>query len=155
MGLLLEFYAGPADAIGAAFTEGERSALRDGSLAHAYADLSLRVGPEALDILSEQAGILLDREPLLLLDCLERSLGGTEGENGADLVSRTWVEFVAAVPVSSAAELSRRWLEAFAAENDEELDVDSPDAAAAVAALIRLCNQALERRSDVVFGWSL
>jgi hypothetical protein len=92
---------------------------------------------------------------VLLLDSLERTVGGTEGESGADVVSRTWLEAVAAVPVSSAAELSKKWMEAFAAENDEEVETDSPDAAAAIASLIRLCQSALERHTEVVFAWYL
>jgi len=44
MGLSLEFYAGQADQVGAAFTNIEFDGLRDGSLAHSYADLSLHIG---------------------------------------------------------------------------------------------------------------
>jgi len=153
MGVSLEFYAGDAEAIGAAITHGQFDGLRRSTLAHAYADLSLHLGADALDTLSEQVAVLTGREEVLLLDSLERSVGGTEGESGAEVVSPEWVEMMAAVPVSSAAELSRKWLEAFAAENEEELETESPDAATAITALIRLCQSALERGTEVVFAW--
>lgn len=50
MGLSLEFYAGTPAAIGKAFTAVELELLRDGSLAHGYADLSLHLSPDHLDL---------------------------------------------------------------------------------------------------------
>ncbi len=87
MGLSLEFYAGDADSIGAAFSEVEFEGLRNGTLAHSYADLSLHLSPTDLDILSEQIGALLRQPSILLLDSLERTVGGTEGESSADVVA--------------------------------------------------------------------
>lgn len=155
MGLSIEIYAGNADAIGHAFTEIEYEGLRDGTIAHSYADFSLHISVADLDVLSEQAAGTLDREPIRLLESLERHVGGTPDESSADMVSRGWVEFIAAVPKESASELSAVWLSAVMAETGEEIDVHSPDAARAVEALIALCHESITRRTDVVFAWYL
>lgn len=55
MGLSMEFYAGVPEDIGRAFTEYELDGLRDGSTAHAYADLSLHLSPDHLDLLCRDA----------------------------------------------------------------------------------------------------
>ena len=155
MGLSIEFYAGNADAIGRAFTDYEFEGLRDGSIAHSYADFSLHVSVADLDVLSEQIAVLLDREPVRLLDSLEKHVGGTPDESGADMVARAWVEFVAAVPHESASRLSVLWLSAVMAETGEEIDVDSPDAKRAVDELLSLCRASLAKVTDVVFAWYL
>ncbi len=95
MGLSLEFYAGDADKIGQAFSDVEFEVIRDGTLAHSYADFSLHISPTDLDILSEQAAGMLERPPILLLDSLGRHVGGTPDESSADVVSQAWVEFIA------------------------------------------------------------
>jgi hypothetical protein len=56
MGLSLEFYAGDPDKIGSACTEIALERLRDGTLAHSYADLSLHLSLTNLDNLSEEIG---------------------------------------------------------------------------------------------------
>jgi hypothetical protein len=155
MGLSIEFYAGEADAIGAAFTDVRLEGLRDGSIAHSYADFSLHISVTDLDVLSEQAAGMLAREPVRLLESLGRHVGGTADESSADVVARTWVEFIAAVPKGSASELSAVWLSAVMMETGEEIDVHSPDAARAVEELIQLCCESLARRTDVVFAWYL
>jgi hypothetical protein len=155
MGLSIEFYAGNADAIGKAFTEIEFEGLRDGSIASGYADFSLHISVADLDILSEQAAGLIGREPIRLLDSLERHVGGTPDESSADVVDRQWVDFIAAVPKESASELSALWLSGVMAETGEEIDVHSPDAGRAVKKLIELCLDSLASRTEVVFAWYL
>ena len=155
MSFLIEFYAGDANEIGRAFSEDDFEALRNGNLAHSYADFSLHISPTDLDILSEQAAGLLERPPVLLLDSLGRNVGGTPEESSAEVVSPAWVEFIAALPAEAAAELSSVWLSAVMAECGEEIDTNSPDAARAVGDLLSLCSEALTRRSDVVFAWHL
>jgi hypothetical protein len=155
MGVSLEFYAGDADKIGHAFSDVEFEAIRDGTLAHSYADFSLHISPTDLDILSEQAAGILGRPPILLLDSLERHVGGTPDESSADVVSRAWVEFIAAVPEESASRLSSLWLSAVMAESGDKIDAGCPDAARAVGNLLSLCRGALTRRTDVVFAWYL
>ena len=149
MGLSIEFYAGDPEAIGAAFSEIKLDQLRDGTVAHSYADLSLHVSLTDLDILSEEIGAVLGKPPIRLLDSLGHRVGGTPEESEANVVSTDWVAAVSAVPPSEATELSRRWLKAVATELGEETDAESPDAAAAVSALIGLC------RDAIVFAWYL
>jgi hypothetical protein len=155
MGLQLEFYAGDPDKIGPAFTDIELDGLRDGTLAHSYADLSLHISPTDLDILSEQIGVVLGQPPVLLLDSLERSIGGTPDESGASIVSPEWVAAVAAVPSASAAKLTSQWLASVAAESGGEVVTDSSDAVAAVSSLISLCREASARSTPVIFAWYL
>jgi hypothetical protein len=155
MGLSVEFYAGNPDEIGPAFTEIEFEGLRDGTVAHSYADLSLHLSLTDFDILSEQIGVLLGRPPILLLDSLEGSIGGTPDESDAAVVSPEWVAVVAAVPAESASSLTSQWLRAVADESGEEVVTDSPEAVGAVASLLDLCRQALARGSRVVFAWYL
>ena len=155
MGLSLEFYAGDADKIGQAFSGVEFEGLRNGTLAHSYADFSLHISPTDLDILSEQAAGLLGRPPILLLDSLERHVGGTPDESSADVISRAWIEFIAAVPKESASHLSGVWLSAVMAESGDEIDTGSADAVRAIGDLFSLCREALARRTDVVFAWYL
>ena len=155
MGLSLEFYAGDAKLIGQAFSGFDFEQLRNGSLAHSYADFSLHISPLDLNVLSEQAAGLLGRPPVLLLKSLERHVGGSPEESSADAVSRAWVELFAAVPAESASRLSSIWLSAVMAKSREEIDTGSPDAARAVEALLSLCREALARRTDVVFVWYL
>jgi hypothetical protein len=71
MGLSIEFYAGDPGQIGRAFTECEMDGLRDGSVAHSYADLSLHLSPDHLELLSEAVAASTGRAPVLLFDCIE------------------------------------------------------------------------------------
>jgi hypothetical protein len=155
VGLSMEFYAGDPKRIGAAFSEIKLDKLRDGSLAHSYADLSLHLSLTDLDILSEEIGALLGNPPVRLLDSLDRRVGGTPEESEANVVSQDWVVAVSAVPPASAGELSRRWLKAVATESGEEIDPENPDAAAAVSSLLSLCREATARGTSVVFAWYL
>jgi hypothetical protein len=155
MGLSVEFYAGDPDKIGPAFTDIELDGLRDGTLAHSYADLSLHLSLTDFDIFSERVGAILCRPPVLLLDSLEDSIGGTPEESDAAVVSADWVAAVAAVPIESTAPLTSQWLRAVANESGEEVVTDSPEAVDAVSSLIELCRQALTLGTRVVFAWYL
>jgi hypothetical protein len=154
MGLSVEFYAGHPETIGPAFTAYELNSLRDG-IAHSYADLSLHLSLTDFDILSEQVGAILGRPPILLLDSLEDSIGGTPDESDAAVVSADWVSSVAAVPPDSAAQLTSQWLHAVADESGDEVVTDSPQAVIAVSSLLDLCRQSLARGTRVVFAWYL
>ena len=154
MGLLMEFYAGsPAD-IGRALDASDHEALRDGSLAHGHADLSLHLSPDHLDVLSEEVAACTGSAPLLLLDSLEDHLGGTE-DWSAEVVSLAWVEAVAAIPDASIAALARSWRAAVAKELGEPTMTAGDDAVQAVEALVRLCREASQRKTRVVFAWFL
>jgi hypothetical protein len=155
MGLSMEFYAGSAADIGKAFTAMELEGLRDGSLAHAYADLSLHLSPDHLDILSEEVAASLGREPLLLLDSLEAHVGGTDGESSAEVVATRWVETMAATAAPSIAKLVESWMATVAEEVGDPSIVAGPDAVAAVKALVQLCREATRRKTQVVFAWYL
>jgi hypothetical protein len=155
MSLQLEFYAGDPAVIGPAFTEIEFDGLRDGTVAHSYADLSLHLSPTDLDILSEQAASLVGNNIPNLLDSLEGSIGGTPGESDASLVAAEWVKGISQVEMHRCAEFTKRWLEAVAAESGDDVVTDCPDAVTAVERLVMLCRDSIARSSRVVFAWYL
>jgi hypothetical protein len=154
MGLSLEFYAGDAAAIGADFTAIEFGGLRDGTRALAYADFSLHLSPTDLDLLSEVLAECLGLRPLLLNDSLIRTVGGIEGEGGADVVDPAWVRMVAAADEATAPVLAGEWIARVGEACGQELEVTA-DAVRAVHELIRLCKLAVRRGVDVVHTWYL
>src|SRR5262249_25551990 len=141
MGLSLEFYAGDAAVIGADFAAHEWDGLRDGTRARAYADFSLHLSPADLDILSEVIAETSGTEPLLLNDSLVRTVGGTEGESGAEVVDPAWVRMVAKTDEGAAPDLTALWVKRVGEEYGQELEVTA-DAVRAVRELISLCRLA-------------
>lgn len=155
MGLSMEFYAGRPEDIGRAFTECNLEALRDGSLAHAYADLSLHLSADHLDLLSEEVAVALGRPPVILFESLEEHVGGTDGESSAEVVADAWVRLIAATPDALVPSVVHRWMAAVAREVGDPSITATADAERAVGALVRLCREAAQRRTRVVFGWYL
>jgi hypothetical protein len=156
MGLSLEFYAGDAEVIGEAVSDVELDQIRDGTRALAYADLSLHLTPEDLDLLSEIMAARLGVEPLLLSECLIREVGAIDdGEGGgADVVDPAWVEMVSSVPERDSGEVTSGWLDVVAKARDDELEVTEA-AIQAVGSLIRLCKTAKAVGAQVVHVWYL
>jgi hypothetical protein len=154
MGLSLEFYAGDADAIGADFTAIEFDGLRDGTRARAYADFSLHLSPTDLDLLSAVIAEHVGAAPLALTDSLVRTVGGFEGEGGAEVVDLAWVRMVASADEAAAPELAAEWIGRVGAECGQQLPV-TRDAVRAVRELIRLCRVASREGVEVVHTWYL
>jgi hypothetical protein len=154
MGLSLEFYAGDAASIGEDFSAIEFDSLRDGTRARAYADFSLHFSAVDLDTLSavvaESIGVL----PVLLQDSLGQTVGGFEGEGGAEVVDLVWVRMVAAADESAAPELAAQWIGRVGADSRQQLTV-TPEAERAVRELIGLCRLAVREGVEVVHTWYL
>src|SRR4051812_14074744 len=95
MGLSLEFYAGDSAAIGVAFSDFEED-WHDGPVL-AYADFSLHLSLDHLDLLSEAVAEPLALESLPLTGCLGAEVGALDaGETGAaHILDRAWVGRVA------------------------------------------------------------
>jgi hypothetical protein len=155
MGLSLEFYAGDAQVIGEAFTDVDLDDLRDGKLAHSYADFSLHIPLEDLDILSEQIGTLTGGPVILFLDSLGEIVGGTDGESSAQVVDDRWVQYVASVPLELTNKLTADWLKAASEKVGEDYGDGSDGAASALLDLVMLCRSAIAQKSTVVFAWYL
>lgn len=153
MGLLMEFYAGNGQEIGAAFTEGDFDRLS--ALPLAQADFSLHLSPTDLDILSETAFEMMGRTPIGLLDSLKASVGGNDEENGADVVSESWVAGFAAFPDERVHELALRWMTAVAEDHGEPGIGVTPDSLQAIRELINVCRLAEREKVDVVHTWAL
>src|SRR5262245_19570618 len=96
MSLLMEFHAGDAEAIGAAFKTRGFAGPRNSGGARAYADFSIHLSPTDLDILSEVIAERVGAEPLLLNDSLVRTVGGDPNSGTAEVVSPEWAKMVAA-----------------------------------------------------------
>jgi hypothetical protein len=156
MGLSLEFYAGDAEAIGESVSKVELDGIRDGSQSLAYADLSLHLAAEDLDLLSEVIAARLGIKPLLLSDCLLGEVGSIDdGEGGgANVVDPAWVAMVASLHEQDPGEVTSRWIESLAEAHDEDLEVTEA-AIQAVGSLIRLCKAAKAKRAEVVHVWYL
>ena len=154
MSVSLEFYAGDADSIGADFTASAFDGLREGTRARAWADFSIHLSPSDLDILSEVIAERVGTEPLLLNDCLVRTVGGDGDERSAEVVSPDWVRMVAAVGGTPAREIAATWIEQVGEEHGEEYEL-SPEAVRAVEELVRLCQLAEQEDLAVVHTWHL
>jgi hypothetical protein len=154
MGLSIEFYAGDAETIGTAFSAVDFEQLRDGRKAIAYADLSLHVGVEDLDLLSAGIADHVHRPLIALLDSLGANVGVIEGEGSADVVDRGWVTLVSALEVADAPAVAAEWMRQVGESRGERLG-PTDCASKAVGQLIVLCKKALIERADVVCVWYL
>jgi hypothetical protein len=154
MGQLLGFYAGDADAIGAAYEDHESDGLTDENIVRAHADFSLHVTPVDIDFLVEVIAERAGGTARPLMDSFTRLVGGDPDERSAHLVDPTWVQIVAGADDGQAPDLAAEWIKRVGAEYGETLDV-SPEAVQAVGELIRLCRLAAKEKLDVVFTWSL
>lgn len=153
MGVLLAFYAGDADPIGAAFTASGFAQLRSGASARAYVDFSLHLSSDDLDTLSEVIAKHVGQPPLLLNDHLLRKVGGTGETSEAWEVDSAWVQLVAAANQADAAALAQEWIAILASYYQEALEV-SPEAVDAIEQLIQLCRLAVKDNLAVVHTWA-
>jgi|HubBroStandDraft_6_1064221.scaffolds.fasta_scaffold11914_6 hypothetical protein len=153
MGQLLGFYAGDADAIGAAY-EDDSDSLADEDFVRAHADFSLHVTPLDIDFLVEAIAERTGGTARPLEESFTRLVGGDPEERSAHVVDPTWVQLVAGADGKQASDLAAEWIKRVGAEYRETLEV-SPEAVQAVGELIRLCQLAAKEKLDVVFTWSL
>jgi hypothetical protein len=154
MGLSIEFYAGNAATIGAAFSAVAFDEIRDGRRSIAYADLSLHIGLEDVDLLSAAIAEHTERPLVSLLDRLTANVGTIDDEGSADVVDPAWVAMVSALEVAHAAAVAADWIRRVGESHGETLEV-TDDAAVAVRELIGLCKKALAADADVVCVWYL
>lgn len=149
----MDFYAGNAREIGAAFTRDDSRSLEKAARAHV--DFALHLSPTDLDILSEAAFQMLGRDPRGLLDCLVENVGGDGSESGADTVETTWVATIASIPDDRVEELAREWFRGVAEDRGDNEAELTDDALQALRDLIALCRTAARDHLDVVHTWSL
>jgi hypothetical protein len=154
MGLSIEFYAGHAPTIGAAFSHVDFDELRDGRKSIAYADLSLHIGLEDIDLLSAVIADHTETPSVGLLDGITANVGTIADEGSADVVDPAWVAMVSALDVAHAPVIAADWIRRVGEANGETLEA-TDDAAVAVRALVGLCKKALAAGADVVCVWYL
>ncbi len=154
MGLSIEFYAGDAGTIGAAFSAIDFDQLRDGRKSIAYADLSLHVGLEDLDLLSTSIAERAGGPVVMLLDGLQANVGRIEDEGSADVVDPAWVTMVSTLDLADAPAVSADWIRRVGESLGEVLE-PTDAAAEAVGKLVSLCRKAISANADVVCVWYL
>jgi hypothetical protein len=154
MGLSMEFYAGDARKVGAAFSDPDGEDW--GAGAAAYADFSLHLSPSDLDLFSEVASSHLEITPLRLWDCLGEEVGSIDGgETGAaHVVNPAWVALIARLSAGDSEFLATRWIERVAERLGESIQVTEA-ATAAVRSLIDVCQRARQDGLPVLFLWYL
>ena len=154
MGLSIEFYAGDAATIGAAFSAIDFDQLRDGRKSIAYADLSLHIGVDDLDLLSAAIADRQGKPRFSLLDGLGANVGAIDDEGSADLVDPAWVARVSTLDIADFATVAADWIRRVGESRGEVLE-PTDDAATAVRHLVSLCKKAISAGADVVFVWYL
>jgi hypothetical protein len=153
MSQLLGFYAGDADAIGAAYEEGSTT-LADVDFVQASADFSLHITPIDIDFLVEAIAERTGATAPPLMESFTRLVGGDPDASSAHLVAPAWVQIVASADEGQAENLAAEWMKRVSAEYRETIEV-APEAVQAVDELIRLCRLATKEKLDVVFTWGL
>lgn len=154
MGLSIEFYAGNAATIGAAFSAVAFDELRDGRKSIAYADLSLHIGLDDVDLLSAAIADATGKPLVTLLDGLTANVGAIDDEGSADVVDRAWVAMVSALDAAHAPAVAADWIRRVGEAQGEVLEV-TDHAVVAVQDLLALCKKALSANADVVCVWYL
>ncbi|HEY2158621.1 MAG TPA: hypothetical protein VGH33_23525 [Isosphaeraceae bacterium] len=90
----------------------------------------------------------------MLNDSLVRTVGGFEGEGGAELVDPAWVRMVAAADEEISPELAETWIGRVGVVVGEQLVVTRA-VVEAVRKLICLCRLAVREGIDVIHTWYL
>jgi hypothetical protein len=153
MSQLLGFYAGDAEAIGAAYEAGSDD-LDAADFVRAHADFSLHITPLDIDFLAEAIADRTGRTAPSLMDSFTRLVGGDPEENSAQVVDPAWVQLVSTADAGQADDLADEWLKRVSAEYGETLEV-SPETVQAVEELVRLCQLATKEKLEVVFTWGM
>lgn len=117
----------------------------------AEADLSLHIEPRDLNMLSMEAGRLTAQSPIDLRSQLTR--GVDERDRGLLYVSKQWVSYMAAVPISSVSILAERWASRMRESYDTQDIVVTGAMTQALTDLIALCARACAERLPVVHVW--
>src|SRR5262245_10953849 len=94
---MVDFYAGDAQAIGAAITALDYDSLDDPELVPLHVDFSLHLSPIDFESLTREIRTIVGGGPTSLLDSLEGRVGGDGEEQSADVVSRAWVQMVGTI----------------------------------------------------------
>jgi hypothetical protein len=155
MSQLVHFYAGNPEVIGRAFESHDFATLNDRSKIPLFADFSLHLAPIDYELLSEAIQSAVGDGPGSLEDALETQVGGSDDEASANIVSREWVQMVAAVRDDQIETILAAWIRATAEEHREPLTEPTDEVRRAFRELIALCRDAQARGLAVVHTWSL
>lgn len=150
MGLILKFLIGSPKGVMDALSEYDYAKLD--RLIEKEADFSLHLEPRDLQTLSDCAASFTCRllKPFreALVCCLD------EADRGYFLVDDDWVEAIAAIDCGQSKALAAKWFERMAEDYpDEQIGGPTPEAAAAVAKLVELCQYAVQYARAVIHIW--
>jgi hypothetical protein len=151
MGITLKFLSGDSDRLTEVFSGEAYYKFDDPGVIVAEADFSLHLQPRDLNLLSIAAGILTGQAPMDLRSQLTR--GVDERDHGLLYVSKEWVAYMAAVPLSSVPELAESWAVGMRKFYNAENIVVTEAMIQALNDLISLCQQASPECVPVVHVW--
>lgn len=151
MGLSLYFYIGNLEKIEAAVRDCDFHTLYDPEVCAHRADFSLHLQPRDLDTLSRQIGshsqqVPVDLRPNLVVRVDEEGYGLL-------IVDSAWVLYVARIDLADVPAAVEGWFRAVQAQYSNEQIAPTPEAAAAVDSLVRLCKLAEKTRQPVSHVW--
>ena len=152
VGLGMDFYAGNAAGIGRHLRSLDLDAVR---VKGAWADFSLHLLPEDLELLMDSVCALLERERVSFVDCLETKLTGDGRDSAAWRVSDEGVSALAAFPRRRLRLLANTRLKQGARIRGSEPDRATSDCIKTLWDLLSLCRRAARRKMDVVYFWYL
>ena len=155
MGISLEFYAVLShEEVFSAVEEMDFETLEGLQVDGRYADFSLHITPNDLDLLTNAICQVLNEEPIGLREYLD-----TEGwfineeDRGAFLVFQAWVGLVANCTLSQAELIASRWFESMRDEYGDSEIIKTPESIDSISSLIALCSSAGNSELVVVHTW--
>ena len=144
-----EFYEGDGDVIGAAISASDWQSLRNGTAAHSFVGFPLYI---IGFYIVELTGVIASeiQQPKLQL-IAGRMVAGEDGHWAADVLPVEWVAAMASVPAKSIPAIIQHWKLECTRVYDEIDDWQEGELLDPLNRLIVLCQEALSRRTDVVF----
>jgi hypothetical protein len=154
MGISLEFVAAPHKKVFDAVMGLDLDMLDQLKTPGRYADFSLHLTPNDINLLTDEACQMLNEEPVDFRESLD-TFGWyiDEPDRGAYLVYRDWVELFSLMDDDQSEQLATQWFARMGDEYDETEMTVTPEVIEAVRALHSVCQYAIDSESDVVHYW--
>lgn len=153
--LHMDFYAGDATVIAQRLDSLELDPLREGREAIAWADFSLQLLPEDLELPMEIACRLEGCDLVPFESSLGRKIAGDGKECAAYKASTRCASILGGLPSGQVDQLAKEWLTTMARARGEGAADATPGCVKALLGLIQLCKLAVEKQADVVYLWYL
>jgi hypothetical protein len=151
--LTLEFFVANAEQLHQTILdiEDEEETLNSMWPSTKRADFSLNLEPNDLELLSEEAAKMINKAVIHLRDSFDEMISYEVGA-GVCLLNAGWVAQFAAIPISSAHDLTAHWFNAMSQFHGAPIQITS-EAKASVSSLISICKQAQEDTKSIIYFW--